>query len=90
MIINFVEKTFIPILNNKIPETVKVLEQWNQFKNFIHDSENVDMKKTEKFINELQQNINTHKINTEQCDKPTHNLQAPILHETEPKKHRRT
>jgi hypothetical protein len=41
MIINFIDKTLLPILDNKIPEAIKVLDQWSQLKNFVNETENI-------------------------------------------------
>jgi hypothetical protein len=38
MVINFVDKTLLPILDTKIIETARVIEQWSQLKKFVNES----------------------------------------------------
>jgi hypothetical protein len=38
IIINFVDQMFLPILNYKLAETIKVIDQWNQLKVFINEN----------------------------------------------------
>jgi hypothetical protein len=43
MVINFVDKTLLPILNTAIPEMEKVLDQWNELKKFINEDSGSSM-----------------------------------------------
>lgn len=36
LIISFIDKTFLPLLDSKLVETSKAMDQWSQLKNFLY------------------------------------------------------
>lgn len=50
IITSFIDRTFLPILDTKIPEAIKAMDQWGQFKAFINETETIDIWKVEKLI----------------------------------------
>lgn len=41
LLINFIDQTFLPLFETTIPQVSKAIEQWDQLKNFIHDSDSI-------------------------------------------------
>lgn len=41
ILITFIDKTLMPLIDSKIGDATKALDQWVQLKNFIYDSDQI-------------------------------------------------
>lgn len=83
LLISFIDKNFMPILDTRVIEVAKALSKWNSLKNYIQANDISEPWKLERYIGELSTNesgIETLKLQIENNSKASTNVMpSPLI-----------